>query len=41
MDFNREVMTRELIRRSWQMGKRVAVPKVTGKDMIFYEITLL
>ena len=39
MDFNREVMTRELIRRSWQMGKRVAVPKVTGKDMIFYEIT--
>ncbi|MGI6010389.1 MAG: 5-formyltetrahydrofolate cyclo-ligase [Ruminococcus sp.] len=39
MDFNREVMTGELIEKAWKMGKRVAVPKVTGKDMNFYEIT--
>lgn len=39
MDFNREVMTGELIEEAWKLGKRVAVPKVEGSDMTFYEIT--
>ncbi len=39
MDFNKEVMTGSLIEKAWEMGKRVAVPKVEGKDMTFYEIT--
>lgn len=39
MDFNREVCTRELIEAAWDDGKRVAVPKVEGRDMTFYEIT--
>ncbi len=39
MDFKKEVMTRELIREAWQMGKRVAVPRVHGKDMTYYELT--
>ncbi len=39
MDFNREVCTRELIEAAWKSGKRVAVPKVEGKNMTFYEIT--
>ena len=39
MDFNREVMTGELIEEAWKSGKRVAVPRVEGKDMTYYEIT--
>lgn len=39
MDFNKEVMTRELIREAWEQKKRVAVPRVEGKEMTFYEIT--
>ncbi|MCH1983330.1 5-formyltetrahydrofolate cyclo-ligase [Ruminococcus sp. OA3] len=39
MDFNREVHTKELIEAAWAAGKRVAVPKVEGRDMSFYEIT--
>lgn len=36
MDYNREVMTGEFIRQAWADGKQVAVPKVSGRDMIFY-----
>lgn len=36
--FNREVQTRELISRSRYSGKRVAVPRVEGKSIEFYEI---
>ena len=34
-DYNHEVSTKELITRTWELGKKVAVPKVHGKDMIF------
>lgn len=39
MDFGGEVMTRELMRKAWQLGKEVAVPKVRGEDMDFYAIS--
>jgi 5-formyltetrahydrofolate cyclo-ligase len=38
-DYNHEVMTGYLIKKAWEMGKQVAVPKVVGKDMIFYRLT--
>ncbi len=38
MDYNHEVMTGELIRQAWKDGKHVAVPRVTGKEMIFYSL---
>ena len=37
-DYNKEVMTRGMIEAAWQAGKRVAVPKVHGKDLVFYEL---
>ena len=27
VDYNKEVCTREIIEKAWEMGKRVAVPK--------------
>ena len=39
MDFKKEVMTEELIEAAFRDGKTVAVPKVAGDDMIYYEIT--
>ena len=30
VDYNKEASTREIIRKAWENGKRVAVPKVTG-----------
>ena len=38
MDFRREVQTREFIQQAWREGKKVAVPKVVGKDLIFYQL---
>lgn len=38
-DYNHEVMTRFIIEEAWKAGKEVAVPKVVGKDMIFYRLT--
>ena len=35
-DYNHEVMTRYIIEEAWKAGKEVAVPKVVGKDMVFY-----
>lgn len=39
MDFKKEVMTREFIKKSWALGKTVAVPKVQGDEMNFYWLT--
>lgn len=38
-DYNHEVVTRYLIEEAWRRGKEVAVPKVVGKNMIFYKLT--
>lgn len=35
LSFNQEVRTDPIIERAWADGKRVAVPKVIGKDMVF------
>ena len=39
VDYNREVCTRPVIEAAWAAGKKVAVPKVHGKDLVFYEFT--
>ena len=39
MDFRNEVQTVEFIKRAWEDGKRVAVPRVNGRDMDFFELT--
>lgn len=38
VDYRKEVGTREIIQKAWQLGKKVAVPKVEEKDMQFYYI---
>ncbi|MBR2528169.1 MAG: 5-formyltetrahydrofolate cyclo-ligase [Blautia sp.] len=38
LDFNREVMTRNILRKAWQDGKETAVPRVNGEEMDFYQI---
>lgn len=38
-DYNHEVITRYVIGEAWRAGKEVAVPKVVGKDMVFYRLT--
>ena len=38
-DYNHEVMTGEIIKAAWKAGKEVAVPKVTGKEMVFIRLT--
>ena len=35
LSFNQEVRTSPIIERAWADGKRVAVPKVIGKEMVF------
>ena len=35
LSFNQEVRTEPIIRRAWADGKRVAVPKVLGREMAF------
>ena len=35
LSFNQEVRTHPIIERAWWDGKRVAVPKVIGKEMVF------
>lgn len=39
MDCKGEVCMRSLIEAAWNQGKRVAVPKVFGKEMRFFYIT--
>lgn len=36
IDFRSEVCTRAIIKQAWELGKRVAAPKVTGHTMEFY-----
>lgn len=38
MDCRNEVMTAMVIEDAWRLGKKVAVPKVEGKEMNFYLI---
>lgn len=38
VDYNHEVSTREIIEAAWKAGKQVAVPKVDGKNLVFYEL---
>lgn len=38
MDYKHEVMTGEIITHSWELGKRVAVPRVTGQELVWYYI---
>lgn len=38
-DYNHEVMTGEIIKAAWKAGKETAVPRVTGKDMVFCALT--
>lgn len=38
IDCKNEVMTGDIMREALSRGKHVAAPRVTGKDMIFYEI---
>lgn len=39
VDYNREVSTRPIIEAAWKAKKQVAVPKVHGNDLVFYEFT--
>lgn len=41
IDYNHEVMTENILRQALALQKRVAAPKVVGKDMVFYEISSL
>lgn len=38
MEYNQEIITHPIMTRAWEMGKRVAVPKVFNKIMDFYYI---
>ncbi len=37
-DYKKEVGTRMLIEKAWELGKKVAVPKIVGEEMSFYYI---
>lgn len=37
-DYNHEVMTGFIIEEAWKAGKKTAVPKVFGKDLVFYHL---
>lgn len=39
INFNHEADTREIIKTAWKLGKKVAAPKVTGKEMDFFYIS--
>lgn len=38
MEYNQEIITHAIMQKAWEMGKRVAVPKVFNKVMDFYYI---
>ena len=38
IDYRREVATHAIIEHAWNLGKKVAVPKVEGDIMVFYVI---
>lgn len=39
VDFDAEAGTRGIIEEAWRQGKKVAVPRIAGGNMDFYEIT--
>lgn len=39
VDYRREVGTRDIIERAWELGKRLAVPKIVDNDMQFYYLS--
>ena len=39
IDYRNEVGTESIMKKAWQLGKRVAVPKVEGEEMNFYYIS--
>ena len=38
LEFRGEVATGTLIEKAWELGKKVYVPRVAGKEMEFYRI---
>ncbi|MBP5331847.1 MAG: 5-formyltetrahydrofolate cyclo-ligase [Lachnospiraceae bacterium] len=38
LEYNQEIITHPIVSKAWEMGKRVAVPKVINKSMDFYYI---
>ena len=38
LEYNQEVITHPIVSKAWEMGKRVAVPRVLNKTMEFYYI---
>ncbi|MBO4414494.1 MAG: 5-formyltetrahydrofolate cyclo-ligase [Lachnospiraceae bacterium] len=38
LEYNQEVITHPIVSKAWEMGKRVAVPRVINKTMDFYYI---
>lgn len=38
MEYNQEIITHAIMNRAWELGKRVAVPKVINRSMDFYYI---
>ncbi len=38
MEYNQEIITHPIMSKAWEMGKRVAVPKILDKKMNFYYI---
>ena len=38
LEYNQEVITHPIVSKAWEMGKRVAVPRVINKVMEFYYI---
>ncbi len=38
LDYKKEAGTRKIIEKAWQLGKKVAVPKIIGDEMQFFYI---
>ena len=38
LEYNQEIITHPIVSKAWEMGKRVAVPKVMNRSMDFYYI---
>ena len=38
LEYNQEIISHPIVNKAWEMGKRVAVPKVMNKKMDFYYI---
>ncbi|MCR5324801.1 MAG: 5-formyltetrahydrofolate cyclo-ligase [Lachnospiraceae bacterium] len=38
LEYNQEIITHPIVSKSWEMGKRIAVPRIVNKVMDFYYI---